>query len=170
VAGSLFEPVIEALEQAGVRYVVVGGLAVVLHGHARLTADVDIAVDLAPDQAALTMETLGGIGLRPRAPVRADDFADPEARSRWRAEKGMQVLSLWDPEHPMRAVDLFVENPVDFDELWNRSETVQLETTRVRIASIPDLIDMKEQAGRPQDVEDIAALREILLTKEGDGG
>jgi hypothetical protein len=70
----------------------------------------------------------------------------------------------------MRAVDLFVENPVDFDDLWDRSETVQLETTRIRIASIPDLIDMKEQAGRPQDVEDIAALREILLTKEGDGG
>jgi hypothetical protein len=62
----------------------------------------------------------------------------------------MQVLSLWDPDHPMRAVDLFVENPVDFDGLWNRSEVAQLATTLVRIASIPDLIRMKELAGRPR--------------------
>jgi len=170
VAESIFEPVIEALERDGIRYVVVGGLAVVLHGHARLTADVDLAVDLAPEEAARTMETLTRIGLRPRAPVEPDEFADPAARARWREEKGMRVFSLWDPDHPMRVVDLFVENPVDFEGLWNRSEIAQLSTTAVRIASIPDLIGMKELAGRPQDLEDVAALREILRRKEaGDG-
>ena len=38
---SLFEPIFEALNRQNVRYVVVGGVAVVLHGHARLTADLD---------------------------------------------------------------------------------------------------------------------------------
>jgi hypothetical protein len=45
---SLFEPVFLALNNAEVRYVVVGGLATVLHGYARLTADIDLVVDLAP--------------------------------------------------------------------------------------------------------------------------
>ena len=40
---ALFEPLFKTLNDAGVRYVVVGGLAVVLHGHARLTVDVDLA-------------------------------------------------------------------------------------------------------------------------------
>jgi hypothetical protein len=162
---SIFEPVIAALEEARVRYVVVGGFAVVLHGHARLTADLDLAVDLAAEEAARAIRTLTGMGLRPRPPVDAADFADPAARSRWRTEKNMQVLSLWDPEHPMRAVDLFVENPVEFEALWERSRVAALATTVVRFASITDLIRMKESAGRPQDVEDVAALREIRGSK-----
>jgi len=44
---AIFAPVFEALNGARVRYVVVGGVAVVLHGHARLTTDLDLVVDLA---------------------------------------------------------------------------------------------------------------------------
>ena len=45
---ALFEPVFRALNDTGARYVVVGGLATVLHGYARFTADADLVVDLAP--------------------------------------------------------------------------------------------------------------------------
>ena len=158
---SIFEPVIEALEAADIRYVVVGGLAVVLHGHARLTADLDPAVDLVPEEAARAAAALTELGLRPRVPVDAAALADPDERARWVRTKGMTVLSFWDPEHPLRVVDVFVENPIPFDELWERSERVELSSVPVRIASIPDLIRMKEIAGRPQDADDVAALRAI---------
>jgi hypothetical protein len=82
-------------------------------------------------------------------------FADPEIRSQWIHEKGMRVLSLWDPANPMREVDLFVEHPIEFNELWNRSEVIELARTLVRIASIPDLIYLKRLAGRPEDLADI---------------
>lgn len=49
---ALFETVFAALNRYEVRYVVVGGLAVVLHGHPRLTGDLDLAVDLTPAAAA----------------------------------------------------------------------------------------------------------------------
>jgi hypothetical protein len=58
VSVSLFEPLFDALNAASVRYVVVGGLATVLHGHARLTADIDLVVDLAPDEARKAVETV----------------------------------------------------------------------------------------------------------------
>ena len=67
----------------------------------------------------------------------------------------MRVFSMWDPANPMREVDLFVEHPIDFDELWNRSEIINLSHTVARIASIPDLIRLKRLAGRPQDLADI---------------
>src|SRR5262249_9783169 len=135
---SLFEPVFGVLERGGIRYVLVGGLATVLHGYARLTADIDLVVDLEREPALATIRALVGIGLQPRAPVRAEDFADAAIRRSWFESKGMRVFSLWDPDQPMREVDLFVENPIDFELLFERSEVVQLVTTSVRIASIED--------------------------------
>lgn len=162
----LFEPVFEALNRAAVRYVVVGGVAVVLHGHARLTADLDLIVDLTPDQARSAIESLLALGLRPIAPVDASGFWDPAIRSRWIGEKGMQVFSMQDPTDPMRVVDLFVEHPVDFEALWERSEVVTLGELSVRVASVRDLIGLKRLAGRRQDLADIEALEAIQERKE----
>ncbi len=49
---TLYEPVLAALDAAGVRFVVVGGVAVVLHGHPRMTADLDLVVDLTASRLA----------------------------------------------------------------------------------------------------------------------
>ena len=158
---SLFEPVFVALNAAGARYVVVGGLATVLHGYARLTADIDMIVDLDPPELKKTLAAMASLGLRPRAPVDPLGFADEEVRRSWIEEKGMTVFSFWDPKVPMREVDLFVEHPIPFSELWERSDLVELDQTTVRIASILDLIALKRLAGRPEDLQDIEALEEI---------
>ena len=163
---ALFEPVFDALGAAGVRYVVVGGVAVVLHGHARLTADLDIAVDLTPEAAAAAMAALEALGLRPRLPVDSSGFADPAVRARWIDERGMKVFSMWDPENPLLSVDVFVENPIDFEELWERSEVVELGDSQPRVASIADLIRLKHLADRPQDRADIEALEAIAAARE----
>jgi predicted nucleotidyltransferase len=159
---ALFEPVFAALNAAGVRYVVVGGVAVVLHGHARLTADLDLSVDLAPYAAARAIDALTAIGLQPRVPVDPRGFADPAVREGWIKDRGMVVFTLLDPNDPIRSVDLFVENPIDFEELWSKALVLDLQGTGVRVSSIPHLIQMKRQAARPFDSEDIEALEEIM--------
>ncbi|MBM4360814.1 MAG: hypothetical protein FJ096_22140 [Deltaproteobacteria bacterium] len=93
----LFEPILRALSESGTRYVLVGGFATVLHGHARMTADIDVIVDLRPEPAERLMAALTAAGLRPRAPVPAVAFADAENRRAWVEEKGIRVFSLWDP-------------------------------------------------------------------------
>ena len=138
-----------------------GGVAVVLHGHVRFTADLDLVVDLDPDAAADAIAALTAIGFRPRLPVDASGLADPSVRERWIAEQGMTVFSLWDPDDPLRSVDLFVDPPIDFEGLWSRSVAVDVDGVPVRVASIPDLIHMKRIADRPMDHEDIAALEDI---------
>ncbi len=59
-----FLSVLRALQDAKVRYVLVGGLAVLLQGVDRLTAVIDLIVDLAPGQASRAVETLLAIGFR----------------------------------------------------------------------------------------------------------
>ena len=98
----IIEPVFEALNEAGARYVVVGGLAIVLHGHARLTADIDLVIDLDETEALKAARALASIGLVPRVEVDLVDIASAEKRNTWRQEHGALVLSLWDPGNAMR--------------------------------------------------------------------
>ena len=78
----------------------------------------------------------------------------------------MKVFSMWDPENPLLSVDVFVENPIDFGELWERSEVVELGDSQPRVASIADLIRLKHLADRPQDRADIEALEAIAAARE----
>lgn len=166
---SLFGPIFEALGRANARYVVVGGVATVLHGYARLTADVDIIIDFDPPEAERTLRALGELGLRPRAPVAITELADASKRESWIRDKGMTVFSLWDPGDPMREVDVFVAHPIPFDELWSESEVVVLGEQSVHIASIPHLIRLKRLADRPEDRVDIEALTTIMNSRRRDG-
>lgn len=159
---ALFEPIFEALEKSGAHYVVVGGVAVVLHGYARLTADLDLVVDWSRPNAGKAVEALAGLGLKPRAPVDPMGLVDCRTRKSWFEEKGMMVFSFTDPKRPLFAVDIFLEPPLPFQELWSRSCITDIGAAKVRIASIPDLITLKARSGRSQDLADIKALEALL--------
>jgi len=163
-----FTLIFEALQRAGVRYLVVGGVAVVLQGHPRFTADLDLVVALDPDNATAAVSALGQLGYRPRAPVAGAQFADAETRRGWIDEKGLTVFSLWCPERAATEIDLFVREPFPFDEAWARATVVHLGDVAVPVAAIADLIDMKRAAGRPKDLDDIRVL-EAIAKERSDG-
>jgi len=154
------ETLFKALNEDGGRYVLVGGLAVVLHGHLRATGDVDLVVDLAPEQVHRTLGALERAGFRPYVPAPASEFADPAKRAEWIRDKSMLVFSL-QPATGVPMVDLFLEPPMSFERLWDRSLVVTMRGVPVRVAGLEDLIELKRQAGRPEDLADVEALVEI---------
>lgn len=153
--------VLAALHTAEVRAVVVGGVAVVLHGHPRLTADLDLVIDLATDNVVAVLDVLRDQGLRPRLPVAPEQFAVPEVRERWRRERHLTVFAMHDPADPRREVDLLAEPPLPFAELWDACRVVTVAGVPVRVASLDHLIVMKRAAGRPQDLADVVALEAL---------
>jgi hypothetical protein len=167
VAVGSLETIFGALQRADVRYLVVGGVAVVLHGHPRFTADLDLVLALDSPNVRAALGALAALGYRPRAPVPAEDLADPERRADWVRTKGMTVFSLSSPNHPTTEVDLFVEEPFPFEEAWGRAIWADLGDVRVPIAGIADLVAMKRRASRPQDLEDVRAL-ELIARELGD--
>lgn len=155
------ETVLLALAQSGSRYLVVGGVAVVLHGYPRFTADLDLVVSLDSENLAKALGALDALGYRPRAPVPLIAFADPETRKTWVMEKGLTVFSLWSPRFSMTEVDIFVEEPFDFEAAFTRRVTMTLDFGSIPTAAISDLIALKRKAGRPRDLADIVELEKL---------
>lgn len=157
-----FERVLHVLEEAQVRYMVVGGVAVVLHGHLRATADIDVLLDFEPTNTRKAVEAFRSAGFKPRAPVPLESFADTESRRRLAIDKGMVVFSLWHPDIRGLEVDLFIEEPKQMADAWDRRLQVTVGEITVSIPSLADLIRMKRAVARPQDLADVAALETLL--------
>jgi hypothetical protein len=162
-----FDLIFAALDAEKVRYLVVGGVAVVLHGVPRFTADLDLLLALDAANVRAAIAALARLGYRPRAPVPVEGLADPVVREQWIDEKGLTVFTLWSPEHPATEVDIFVDEPIPFDDAYGRAARADLGAVTVHVVSVQDLIELKRRAGRPRDLEDIAAL--AALARDGDG-
>src|SRR3954452_5106913 len=156
-----FESVFRLLNEHEIRYVIVGGIAVILHGSPRLTADLDIMVDLEPTKARRAIEVLQGAGFVAEIPIDIRQFADEGIRRSWIIDKNMKALSLHDREMPPTVIDLVAESPIPFEDLFERAKIVSLDEMTLRVASIADLIVLKRLSGRPEDLRDIAELEKI---------
>ncbi|MCB0311133.1 MAG: hypothetical protein KDD42_07850 [Bdellovibrionales bacterium] len=84
-------PAFRALEKGKVRYVAVGGIAVVLHGLPRITGDIDLVIELSRDNAEAAIQVLVDLGFNPKVPVPAIQFADNALSKQWIEEKGMRI-------------------------------------------------------------------------------
>jgi hypothetical protein len=162
--------IVEALNRARVRYLVVGGLAVVAHGVVRFTADIDVVLDPTPEAMRRAIEALSTLGYRPRAPVDFAEFADPQKRSRWLLEKGLTVFSAFSPDHPATEIDLFMEPPFDFESVYSRANRFEVVPgVEATFIGLSDLVAVKRRAGRPQDLRDVEDL-ESLQKPESERG
>jgi hypothetical protein len=159
---TFYSELFEVFEKQKIRYLVVGGVAVVLHGFLRATADLDLMVALDSKNIKKFLALMEKLGYKPRVPVALQDFALPEQRKRWIEEKGMKVFSLIHPKKLTHLLDIFVDEPISFEGAYRRRKRIKVGAGSVSVASVPDLIRLKEKAGRPQDNEDIQALKELL--------
>lgn len=156
-----YEEVFRALEKKGVKYAVVGGVALTLHGIVRFTADLDLLIQMDPDNIERFLSVMDELGYRPRIPVPASDFADPQKRAQWREEKGMEVFTFFHPDQPMKSVDVFIFEPFDFSEVDGEKQTSSAKGISIPFISKRHLKAMKQGSGRPRDLADIAALNEL---------
>jgi hypothetical protein len=150
--------IIEALREGGVQFVVIGGLAVGAHGHLRTTNDVDIVP--APDRENLARlaSVLSGLDYRVYGMEEFDpsELVHPDlegllAGGSWvlaTKHGGLDILQLVAPD-------------LDYAALSEEAITETVFGVSVRFCSYGHLVAMKEAAGRPQDVADLHALREI---------
>jgi len=145
-------PLLRRLIDAGVDFVVIGGVAVFFQGYPRLTKDLDIVYAT----NAANLERLGQVLVELGARLRGiDDDVPfvPDARTL----KRTTILTL---DTRLGSVDLLVDpaGADRYEAMRERADVVDLDGVEFRIVSVEDLLSMKRAAGRPQDIADIDAL------------
>lgn len=145
-------PLLQRLADAGVDFLVIGGVAVFFQGYARFTKDLDIVY--ATDAANLERlgQVLVDLGARLRG-VSEDVPFVPDPRTL----KRTQILTL---DTPLGSIDLLVDpSGADrYEAMRERADLVDLDGVAFRVVAVEDLLSMKRAAGRPQDVADVDAL------------
>jgi hypothetical protein len=143
-------------------------VAVIAHGHVRYTHDLNLVLKLSSPRLADTLGALKKLGFRPRIPVDVLDFANADNRAAWRQEKGMVVFNLFSDQVPDVSVDIFPSEPFDFIVEYARAKMHPLAPDLlVPIVSLAQLMTMKRDAGRPQDLIDIDKLGKIQNLPDG---
>lgn len=156
-----FFDLLRALSEHGVEFVVIGGLAVSLHGYVRATKDLDVVPRPTADNAQRLWEALATIDARP---VELADLAPTEMPVPF--ERDTIFDGDWALRTSLGRLDLMpfvedVDGELPFEELRAAAERVDLEEVGhpVWVASLEHVIGMKQRADRDQDRIDITALR-----------
>ena len=140
-----FKEFIQSLNDNRVRYLVIGGYAVALHGYPRYTKDIDIWIEMTPDNAANMVKALeqfgfGSLGLQ------AADFLAPD-----------QIIQLG---YPPNRIDLVTTPPgVDFETCYISRVQIVIDDVTVNFIDLENLKKSKKAAGRQQDLADLENLQ-----------
>ena len=150
-----FGELLEKLARAEVRYVLVGGGAVLLHGHPRVTNDLDILIEASEENARRLLGALATWGEGAGVALSIEELSTPQMGSlRIVEEFGLDVFTLM----RARALD---HNFVYADLAVDARELTLSNGVKVMYASIDRLLDLKADTGRPKDISDMAILTEI---------
>ncbi|MBI3718067.1 MAG: hypothetical protein HY252_05680 [Sphingobacteriales bacterium] len=140
-----FKEFAELLIKHKVKYLVVGGYAVGIHGHPRYTGDLDIWLLPEKENAAKIMAAVKDFGFGSLS-ITAEDFIKEE-----------NVIQLGYP--PLR-IDLLTSiDGVSFDECYENKKVVTVDGLAVNFIGYNDLIKNKRATGRQQDLGDIENLK-----------
>jgi len=148
------------LESRHVRYLLAGGLAMNLHGVPRMTMDVDLVLALDDGNVEAFLRCARDLSLKPQAPVSLESLKDADERRSWIEEKHLIVFALSGaPGTP--TVDVLLKHSLDLDAAMERALVQTVEGVPIRIASMDDMIALKQNTGRRQDADDVEHLLRI---------
>ncbi len=148
--------VCSALAGKGVRYAIVGGHAVALHGAVRGTVDVDIALAWNLKSLQAAEQALTGMGLVSRLPISSEDVF--QFRDEYVQNRNLIGWNFYNPADLAEQVDVVIT----YDLKGKKVGSIDTAGGPVRILSRKDLIEMKRTSGRPQDIADVEALEKLI--------
>lgn len=155
----MFE-LVALLAEHGVEFVVIGGMAVNLHGFVRATKDVDIVPHSSPENLARLWTALASVDAQPGG---LEGFRPEELPMPWSLHSLIEGQGNWILHTTLGRIDVMqCVAPFDgYEDLVESAHTAAIPGTSqpILVAGLHDLIAMKQEAGRPQDLIDITALR-----------
>lgn len=146
---------VQALDRAQVDYALVGGCAVALHGIVRGTIDIDLVINFSESDFIAAEKVFRSLELEPRLPV--DGSQVFKFRKEYLENRNLIAWNFYNPRTLTECVDVIINQ----DRQKTDIKKFNLGEVTVKVASVDALIKMKTKSGRPQDLEDVKALKRL---------
>jgi hypothetical protein len=159
------DEILRVLSAHRVDFVVIGGLAVQVHGYVRSTKDIDVIVRPSTLNLSRLSEALADLDAEPRAAATIN-LTDPHQL------RSAPLVPIITRAGPLDLVNIehLAGAPASYDSLREAALLVELPGAEVAFAGLSDLIRMKRAAGRQHDLADIEALTRRPDDRPGRGG
>ena len=158
----------KALQEEQVDFVVVGGLAINLHGVERATMDVDLALAMDEGNLRRFLKAATKLALKPSLPVPLEALCDEKQRDAWVRDKHLIAFSLHAATPNMPTLDIIVRPAVPFERMHRNRIDKNVGGVRISLACVEDLIALKTGTGRKQDASDVEALKIVRRVAGGE--
>lgn len=149
------------LSYGEIRYLICGGLATNLYGVQRMTADIDIILDLNLVNLEAFQKVMEKMNYKPTIPINITELSDHNKLLEYKKEKNLIAYSYFNAKKEFIQVDVITEFPFNFEEMWNRRRIDKDYGFEMYIIELNDLIEMKTRAGRNQDLTDAIYLKKV---------
>jgi len=151
-----FFAILRRFSEEEIKYIIIGGVAAILHGVPRATFDLDIVLDFSEENVKKFVKILKDFNLLPTVPIDPRDLSDEKKRQEWKVKKNAKVINFRDPDDNYR---LDVAIIYDFKKI--KKINLKIEEIKIPVVDKQTLIKLKTDAGRDIDLRDIKNLKEL---------
>ena len=145
-------------------------MSVNLYGVPRVTQDIDIVIAMDRENVLKITSLLKELGYVPRLPVSPDDLANPDKVKDWTENKNLKAFSFYHKNENYKVIDIVLVHPLDFEKSFQNRTVKKVKDIDIYLASIDDVVKMKEFSGRSQDLSDIEMLNKVRKYLEEKNG
>lgn len=156
-----YESLLKEFTDKKLRYLIVGGVAVNLHGYPRFTNDIDILLALDRENLAKMADIMKEMGYEQRLPISIQELEDTAKVRTFIQDKGLVAYSFIHANEPQFNIDVLVGDSIEFEKFTTHTMHAEVWGLDVPVVSIDDLIAMKKNSDREKDVQDVVALLEL---------
>ena len=150
------------LSQQQVRYLICGGLAVNIYGIPRMTADIDLLLDFTDENIDKFETAIKILMYQSTIPISIKTLVNKEERQKAINDKNLIAYSYFNSRSNYMNLDVLMDVPIAFEELWNMKEERIIDGVSVNLVSVEHLILMKQYANRKQDIDDVILLSKLV--------
>lgn len=153
--------IFRAFNEAGLDYIVVGGVAMNLLGYPRFTGDIDILLALDAKNLKRMSKLMKRMGYERRLPIAVEELGDEKKTLKLIKEKNLIAYTFNNPKEPQSGIDVIVGESLKFTKYQKHCQRISVWDIVIPVVSIDDMIAMKRKTKRIKDVEDVKALLEL---------
>jgi predicted nucleotidyltransferase len=159
---NIFESIFRHLNNAKIKYLVVGGVAVNLYGYSRFTGDLDIIVLLEEENLKKLDHLMKQMSYSERIPVSLLELKDNKKVKGWLERKNLKAYSFIPPKDNLLQIDIIIEESLKFNNFYKNKTVKRIDNIAIPIVSLDDLVKMKKKAHRGQDILDVKSLNKLI--------